>query len=201
MSSTHNLIFLGWGMDPNSIPPYLQMDNATYFYNYAEPIDFTPNPNVQYHVFAWSFGVYIAPILIAQWGITSQVSHASAINGTCCPIDDSYGIPPTIAQGTLDNLSEASRQKFNMRMFTSRAEYNEYLQYSSKRDLESLKTELAFFINRAKNEVVEGNIYNVAIVGLQDRIFPPSNQLAYWNSQSVPVIQLDMGHWPIKPEK
>lgn len=213
MPTPHNLIFLGWGMDLNSIPPALRMPNATYFYNYAEEISFSPDPNASYTVYAWSFGVYIAPILISQWGISSQIISATAINGTCLPVDDAFGIPVSIAQGTLDNLTEASRQKFNMRMFSSRTEYTENLQYSSERNIESLRKELAFFIDLAlsENKKTASNkdtalyqhipskvsFYSNAIVGTNDRIFPPQNQLAFWSSQNVQITQIEMGHWPI----
>lgn len=213
MQTPHNLIFLGWGMDLNSIPPVLRMPDSTYFYNYAEEISFSPDPNASYTVYAWSFGVYIAPILISQWGISSQIISATAINGTCLPVDDAFGIPVSIAQGTLDNLTEASRQKFNMRMFSSRTEYTENLQYSSERNIESLRKELAFFIDLAlsENKKTASNkdtalyqhipskvsFYSNAIVGTNDRIFPPQNQLAFWSSQNVQITQIEMGHWPI----
>lgn len=217
MQTPHNLIFLGWGMDLNSIPPALRMPNATYFYNYAENPDFTPTPNTEYTVYAWSFGVYIAPILIHQWGISPQVVSATAINGTCLPINDTFGIPISIAQGTLDNLSEASRQKFNMRMFSSRAEYTENLQYSSERNIESLRKELSFFINMALSEnkktasnkdfalyqpiPSKASFYSKAVVGNLDRIFPPQNQVAFWESQNVQIELFEMGHWPISISK
>lgn len=214
MQTPHNLIFLGWGMDLNSIPPILRMPDSTYFYNYAEEISFSPDPNAIYNVYAWSFGVYIAPILINQWGISSQIISATAINGTCLPVDDTFGIPVSIAQGTLDNLTEASRQKFNMRMFASRTEYSENQQYSSQRNIDDLRKELSFFIAHAlsankkiaMNKGVaryqpmgsEDNPYTIAVIGTQDRIFPPQNQLAYWQSQNVEIHQLEMGHWPSK---
>lgn len=214
MQTPHNLIFLGWGMDLNSIPPVLRMPDSTYFYNYAEEISFSPDPNALYNVYAWSFGVYIAPILINQWGISSQIVSATAINGTCLPVDDTFGIPVSIAQGTLDNLSEASRQKFNIRMFPSRSEYTENQQYSSQRDIEDLRKELSFFINLAlsENKKTASNLisplyqpvgskynpYTLAVIGTQDRIFPPQNQLAFWQSQGIEVRQLEMGHWPTK---
>ncbi|MCQ2215824.1 MAG: DUF452 family protein [Bacteroidales bacterium] len=214
MQTPHNLIFLGWGMDLNSIPPILRMTDSTYFYNYAEVIPFSPDPNAIYNVYAWSFGVYVAPILINQWGISSQIVSATAINGTCLPVDDTFGIPVSIAQGTLDNLSEASRQKFNIRMFSSRSEYTENQQYSSQRDIEDLRKELSFFITHAlsANKKItmnkglalyqpmgsEHNLYTLAVIGTQDRIFPPQNQLAFWQSQGIEVRQLEMGHWPTK---
>lgn len=213
MQTPHNLIFLGWGMDLNSIPPVLRMPDSTYFFNYAEEISFSPDPNASYTVYAWSFGVYIAPILISQWGISSQIISATAINGTCLPVDDAFGIPVSIAQGTLDNLTEASRQKFNIRMFSSRTEYTENQQYSSQRDIESLRKELSFFIYMALSEnkktasnkdfalyqpiPSKASFYSKAVVGNLDRIFPPQNQLAFWTSQNVQITQIEMGHWPI----
>lgn len=217
MQTAHNLIFLGWGMDMNSIPPALRLPNSTYFYSYAENPKFTPDSHTQYTVYAWSFGVYIAPILINKWGISSHVVSATAINGTCIPVNDSFGIPVSIAQGTLDNLSEASRQKFNIRMFTSRTEYSENQQYFSKRNIEDLRKELTFFINLAMSEnkknasdkdsslyqhtPSKNTFYTKAIVGTQDRIFPPQNQLAFWESQNVQIEQIEMGHWPISISK
>ena len=81
-------------------------------------------------VVAWSLGVFVATLALA--GLRLPIVRAVAINGTLFPMHDTLGIPPKIFLGTLENLSEEGRKRFNRRMCGSREVLRMYEQVPSR---------------------------------------------------------------------
>ena len=111
------------------------------------------------------------------------ITEAIAINGTPTTVHNETGIPRVIFQGTYDNLTAQSMQKFQRRMFGNAAAYNAFIPFLPQRDLESQKAELANVLSVDFETLETGLIkWDKAIVGTDDAIFPPQHQLRYWSS-------------------
>lgn len=95
----------------------------------------------QIQVVAWSMGVWAASQVLQ--GSNLPITQSIAINGTPFPIDDARGIPPIIFEGTLNNLSEATLQKFRRRMCGSGSDFKAFCEIAPQRTVEELKEELA----------------------------------------------------------
>ena len=90
------LFIAGWGMGPEPFqdiaagPVDLIM---VYDYQSLEHFDLCSllpkNSKCRIHLLAWSMGVWVAGRLLQDFSFSS----ATAIGGTCSPIDDKYGIP------------------------------------------------------------------------------------------------------------
>jgi len=63
-----------------------------------------------------------------------------------------------------------------------------------KQSLTFLKEELSCFY--PFDSLSSSCNYHAALVGKQDKIIPPQNQLACWKQLSVPVILQNTGHFP-----
>ena len=62
-----------------------------------------------------------------------------AVNGTLCPVDRHLGIPPTIMQKTIDNLSQDSFERFLTRCFGKRTLRSEIDIEAAKNELEAVQ--------------------------------------------------------------
>lgn len=185
------LVFLGWGMDAS---PFVNLRKngfdvlAVYDYTGLDDtavrdLEFTrlANEAERYEevvVVAWSFGVRIAADFLAGCRMHLPVTRAIAINGTTSHVHDTKGIPQAIFNGTLEHLSEASVRKFNRRMFASAASFADYMTHAPARSFNSLKSELATFARIPAAD--DCSMFNLAIAGEADAIFPVRNQLAAW---------------------
>jgi biotin synthesis protein BioG len=143
---------------------------------------------------AWSLGVWVA----AHAGL-DRVDRAVAVNGTCFPVDATRGIPPEIFKGTLEQWSDASRARFDRRMF-ARVSPERYQPLRSARLSGEQQEEL-----RVIGEAVSAGQgtrrsiwrYSKAFVGGADLIFMPENQRRAWHEIGVPVIEIaEMPHFP-----
>jgi pimeloyl-[acyl-carrier protein] methyl ester esterase len=129
---------------------------------------------------AWSTGVWAAEQVLGKLNLS--FSEAIAINGTPTTVHDETGIPRVIFQGTYDNLSPQTMQKFLRRMMGSAAAYNSFAPLISQRTLEGQKEELANVLSVDFETLETGLIkWDKAIVGTDDAIFPFENQLSYWS--------------------
>lgn len=185
------LVFLGWGMDASpfanlrkngfdvlAVYDYTGLDDTA-----VRDLEFTrlANEAERYEeivVAAWSFGVRIAADFLAGCRMHLPITRAIAINGTTSHIHDTKGIPQAIFNGTLEHLSEASVRKFNRRMFASAASFADYMTQAPARGFDSLKSELATFARISPSD--NCGMFNLAIAGEADAIFPVRNQLAAW---------------------
>lgn len=180
------LFFTGWGMDER---PFLNMAEEEYdiaiISNYSSLS--LPCPTLQtfaeqydeINIVAWSMGVWVACKTIEEHG---KLNHCIAINGTPMPISDEYGIPEAIFNGTINTLPQ-SIDKFNLRMCGSKTVYNLFKAVEPGRTAEDKKEELIAL----KESFVQCHTleWTKAVISKNDRIFPPENQLRYWNGHAL----------------
>lgn len=131
-------------------------------------------------------------------GQQPPLKQSIAINGTPFPIDDMRGIPPAIFEGTLNNLNEATLQKFRRRMCGSGSAFQAFLEIAPQRPVEELKEELAA-IGRQYSELPPSTfVWNKAIIGESDHIFPPKNQEQAWQKYCNEIQRYDGAHYDEK---
>ncbi|MCF6176922.1 MAG: DUF452 family protein [Victivallaceae bacterium] len=185
------LFFNGWGMDASAVSS-LSCDG----FDLLEINDYTtstPLPALQEYdqtiLIAWSLGVFTA----AQCAIKPDL--AIAINGTLRPINETFGIPPEIFQGTIDNWHERGRNKFNRRMCGDRETLAHFNASPPCRTIEAQQKELMAIRDTVKTHPEPTNIFDVAMISSGDRIMPPTAQTAYWEEQKTAIITLDAPHY------
>jgi len=186
----------GWGMDNNAVK-HLDAEN----YDVCTIHDYLGTVNesefmqyTQVYLIAWSMGVWAAMEMFAHSKITFE--KTIAINGTGKPMDNTYGIPQSVFEGTLNGWNDNTRKKFTMRMFGGGREYVQAQAFLSKRTSHNQKDELSRIYNYLE-EKTEGEcfIWNVAVIGELDYIFTAENQKNYWLSQTK-CISLPIPHYP-----
>ena len=190
------LFFAGWGMDTH---PFLSYDPDTsdlmVCYDYRT-MDFnlsTLSPYTSIDVIAWSMGVWTASQVLS--GLSLPYRNTIAVNGTPFPIDEFKGIPPSIYQGTLENLDKTTLQKFFHRMCKDNATFKCFLQKMPQRPVEELKEELEM-IRLNYTRVPSGNFtWQKAFIGKNDRIFPPVNQQRAWEETNTCIFENEEAHY------
>lgn len=191
------LFFNGWGMDERAVA-HLTADEKTnvVMLNAYSLMNFYFDESFRYnkiHVVAWSLGVWVANQWMSRSGI--PVTSAIAINGTVHPIDASRGIAPEVFQATIDNWNERSRERFNARMFKTKGVYDAHRDLMPHRDCEDQHQELLFF----KSHVLAGEIplasWSKALVGDDDLIFLPANQVNAWQGHAE-IVDIKAPHYP-----
>lgn len=172
------IFFNGWGMDERIVKD-LDVENydvlTVFDYQAITKIENIENYEKKYLV-AWSMGVYMSQIC------SFVFDKKIAINGTLVPIDAKYGIHPRIYDLTINNFNEQTKNKFAQNMG---------IDYELGRTNEELKNEL-IEIKNIKNDIRFN--FDKAIVSLNDKIFSAKSQIAFWNSQNVPVQTFDANH-------
>ena len=200
------LFFSGWAMDENmtSQLSHEGTDSCTCFdYTNLDTMDTEKwKSYTEVILIAWSTGVWAAEQVIGK--LQLPISEAIAINGTPTTVHDQTGIPRTVFQGTYDQLSPQSIQKFQRRMLGSATAYKALLPFLPKRSLESQKRELEMILSVNFETLETGRIkWNKAIIGTEDAIFPPQNQFNYWSENSnretgpsTEIVQKPLPHYP-----
>ena len=180
-SASENLIiyFAGWATSIDLIKSWPLPDNYDLLccWDYR---DLTFSVDVSHyqhiHLVAWSMGVWAAeqslPLLAFK--------HAIAINGTPLAIDDLNGIPHKIFEGTLNNLTPISLQKFTKRMCGTEALLCEYNKVDAI-DFMDAHQELTAIYRYFPQSRTPQIAWTKAIIGNQDHIFPTKNQKHYWD--------------------
>lgn len=196
------LFFAGWGMDETPFIRLLGNNNnydiiIIYDYNRLETdIDIKEYSSV--YVIGWSMGVWGATVALKERANSSNIKCRIAINGTPIPVDEHYGIPPTIYDGTTNNLPLALG-KFNLRMCGGRSILEEYNKIAPKRVANELAAEL---ISIKENMALATNpIWDYAIIADRDNIFPTNNLKNYWNNyktkrENFTIKEISSGHFP-----
>lgn len=179
------LFFSGWGMDER---PTAHLNSAEYdictCFNYNK-LDTPEIEKWQTYdeiiVAGWSMGVWAAEQVMPNIGIS--IRKAVAINGTPVPVDDRLGIPAAIAQGTLDGLNPASLNRFYRRMFGNVKLLQKMKEQEAMPviDLEERQEELRKIIHAAPYTET-GFCWDKAVISLEDLVFPPAGQAAYWRT-------------------
>jgi len=170
---------------------------------------------------AWSFGVFVAEQCLA--GKKERFQHRIAINGTGNPVDDSYGIPEAVFQGTLAGLNGRTLNKFYMRIFGGKSAFDLVKTNLPERSVENQIEELAYLGQMAKeitkvetihkkdleianstfclkemagDEVFKIFNWTLSLIGLHDKIFLLENMKNYWNLNNTQVTEISAPHYP-----
>lgn len=205
------VVFLGWGFPPGSfaglrkrgsdillLAGYEGLNGERIEQEIRESVGGVTGPEPLYSeivVIGWSFGVKAASMFLSVTRIT--VTMRLAVNGTEYHVDDLRGIPEQIFDGTLSGLSERTLEKFRLRCAGSRENLAKlFADGRGDSRIEELRGELEWFGSLPRvPENGERSIWDKVVVGMEDRIFPPQNQLAAWEGYDVFSIQ-GMGHVP-----
>lgn len=202
------LLFGGWGSGPELFSDckaeagydmLLCYDYRDLDFNYGL-LDGYP----EVRLIAWSMGVWVADTVLESsesgLDIARRISEAVAVGGTLSPVDDSCGIPTSVFNGTLDNLSDSSRADITLRKFRRRmcgAHLDYFLSRLPSRTSGELCDELSFL-----NEAVAGRAsdarhlrWDYAVIGEQDMIFSAENQERAWKDRAGRVIRTASPHF------
>lgn len=190
--STCILFFNGWGMDENAVLHLDQngFDVCVYNdYRHIAPIENLENAYQKVVLIAWSLGVWAASEAISMSNTTIH-SHI-AINGTPCPVNDTYGIPERIFRRTLEGWNDKNRTIFEQRIMDGAPD----TQRLSKRPTDNQKEELNALYAACRKKTLDNLSWDTAIIGLNDWIFPPQNQINWWTSKTK-VVTTNQPHFP-----
>ena len=196
------LFFTGWGTTPE-VAKHLSLPvgwDYCAFHDYRDLS--TPLPRFReyqkVYLLGWSMGVWAADRLA---GRLPKVDRAVAINGTPVPMHDVYGIPIAHFEGTLRNLDEMNREKFDRRMVGGKKLLEVYKTFHA-RSTEDLKSELQGVYDQVKGisdteALTTGLEWTKALISERDLIVPPANQRAFWDAAGVETELLaGEGHYP-----
>lgn len=179
------LIFAGWAMDAN---PFKTLEHQAYdiavAYDYRDlhlPQHISLSEYNEICILAWSFGVPSAHAFLInhdELPVTARV----AVNGTLTPVDDRFGIPCAIFQGTLNSISPASLSRFNRRMCGSATAAKEYDRHAPQREISELADELRAIAKRSTDQNKEH--WDTIYISESDLIIPTANQKAAWGKHT-----------------
>ena len=186
------LFFTGWGMDPAASRHLSQGEyDLRIFWGYADLPASLPPEAGECVLVAWSLGVWAAGQLDwSAWHLRSGL----ALNGTLEPQSEAWGIPPNIFRGTVENWGlPRARERFLARMTGSVQAAKAFP--GGERTPEDQQAELAA-ISRGcqENPALRPSPFTQAVVGTEDRIFPPEAQKNAWQKAGVPVKELPLAH-------
>ena len=185
--------FAGWGTPLDAVAHLiLPTDHDLLIcYDYQDlKLDFDFSAYQQIRVVAWSMGVWVAERVLQ--GITLQ--SATAVNGTGLPCDDCFGIPYAIFKGTLDNLTENTRSKFERRICGDKVSFERYQQFSARPFNEIHQELTVLFAMIQKNKRTDLIHWTNAWISSRDKIFMPANQHQYWASRCA-VQEIEGEHY------
>lgn len=194
------LFFAGWGMDKT---PFLhirpQGSDFMICYDYRS-LNFDL-PSVAHYegivLVAWSMGVWAASQVMQNQAL--PIVQSIAVNGTPYPVDKARGIAPAVFEGTLEGLNETTLQKFRRRMCGSTTVYKEFTAVAPQRSLAELTEELAAIGRQCRSSLPPSSFrWDRAVVGLDDRIFLPPNQIRAWQDTPTEVKCVDGSHYIIQ---
>lgn len=194
------LFFAGWAADETPFKAYVPHESDYHIcYDYRD-LSWDNSLTQGYqevNIVGWSMGVWAAAHVPALQQL--PLGKCIALNGSPYPIDDALGIPHAVYQGTLDNLSGPSVHKFLRRMCGDSQTFRAFLQVTPRRPLEEIGEELASVSLQVAVQQQQGQeplpLWQEAVVGNNDRIIPPANQLNAWKKLQVPVSVTDDAHY------
>lgn len=190
------ILFAGWGMDERVFADYRpQQSDLLLCFDYRS-LEFDANllaPYSEVYVVAWSMGVWAAHQLFADAQL--KRNGMIAFNGTPYPVDDERGIASTVYQGTYSGLTDVSLWKFFRRMCGSAELTNLFRQRAPLRSVEELKEELLAIREQHESCLAHRCCqWDKAIIGADDRIFLPDNQLKAWQG-CAEIVHCDVPHY------
>lgn len=145
-------------------------------------------------VIGWSFGVKPASAFIADTPL--NITLRIAVNGTEQHIHPTCGIRPEIFSGTLNGLHAATLRKFRLRTAGTRYNFEKNFSNAASDDatVERLRRELQYFASLPA-ERSNVSLWDKAVIGECDRIFPPEAQRNAWQGIDITEVA-DMPHLP-----
>ncbi|MGB3212670.1 MAG: pimeloyl-ACP methyl esterase BioG family protein [Desulforhopalus sp.] len=187
----------GWGMDRHPFHSLMSSEYDVFMlYDYRQLSNcpdieaIADNYNTVVLV-GWSMGVWIGQKLFSD---KHHLFHRTiAINGTLCPIDDSFGIPEKVFNATLAGFCESARLKFYKRMCREKKNLQVFLDKQPQRSVEEQREELATLKIMVDCTPAVQSIYNEIIVSEHDWVMPSANQMNYWHGH--PVIPVSGFHF------
>lgn len=189
------LFVLGWAAD-HRIVEHIRPEGCDVLavYDYSEGIGgngclqsiFAKYSRI--HLFAWSFGVWVAERLFE--GVSFHT--AVALNGTPFPVDERYGIEPRRMAVTIRGIKAGGMEPFNRRAYGEHFDKLESL--LAPRPLEKNIAELEYLATASVVEYTPSIQWGKAVVGSGDLIFPPENMVRFWGSRSE---ILPLPHYPL----
>jgi hypothetical protein len=192
------VFFGGWGTDENMFVP-LCTDEFDFimFYNYSADEALVLPETKTYEkitLIGWSLGVWAAEYLVEKTGIVPDISIA--VNGTSLPVDDNYGIPVNVFEGTVNNITEENIEKFYLRVFGDKKTYLLNTDRVPRRTIKSLHDELRWMYNRMMEQKESGFRWTYAVASESDRVFPAKNLKNFWEKASdTKLITLPLPHY------
>ena len=195
------LIFCGWSVSPEILRD-IEPDEGEDLWLVSDyrdllfPEDISRYEEVR--LIAWSFGVYVASRICPDWPV--MFGSCIAITATPRPVDGREGIPRSVFQGTLQQLSPENIRRFNRRMCGSREALRHY-ESVPLRPFEEVSAELRHLSDEV-NAHPEGSFaWDKAWVSTSDRIFPPDNQKRAWEKRGVPYQEINAPHYGFNQTK
>ena len=182
------LYFNGWGM-VNKVIEHLEKKEEYEIKVLNYPYKVELREILKYeeiYIVGWSFGVYYATMFVKE-NPNIKYKKKIAINGVPETIGNN-GIPQKIFDATLKNLSTKTLEEFYVNMGLEKNE-------SNVKNIEQLREELQFF---EENYYPLENIYDVAIIGDEDRIIPSMRQKKYYKKNLVQIKEIQSPHYPFK---
>lgn len=188
------IFFAGWSFDykPFEIIPAKDYD-VLMFYDYSKLSIPCEIPKYEETVLiGWSMGVYTAYLLKDK---LPDFTLKIAVNGTPYPIDNEFGIPERTFDLTLKYAESGLQGKFYENVFSDKKLLEKYLENPVQRTIQNRVKELEILNELIKSEKItyDGEFYNKAIVGDNDKIIPVKNQTNMWKD-SAQIIK--SGHFP-----
>lgn len=184
------LFFAGWAMDAT---PFVGLHRPDYdvavVWDYR---DMTLDTELfgsydEICVVAWSLGVYAAALSTAA--IEHKVTRRIAVNGTLHPVDDLYGIPRAVFEGTRRGLDQRALYKFYRRVAGSREAFETFGSNMPSRDISGLCDELDVFLAAGPLPPDAVVRFDIVLVGTSDAIFPQANQIRAWDGYEVETLE------------
>lgn len=189
------LIYAGWAMDDK---PFAGLERPGYdiavIWDYR---DFTldwgfVNSYREVCVVAWSLGVYAASLTFTAY--EHLLTRRIAVNGTEFPVDSMLGIPPSVFNGTRQNIDERNLRKFYRRVCGSASLFSKFAESIPDRAIEELSDELDVFLDNFMLASGRKMRWDFALISSDDAIFPPVNQWRAW--KGIPLRMTDGPHLP-----
>ena len=185
--------FAGWGSDERLFDrPVADGYDYLLCFDYRSPdFDYALLDGYrEIRLLAWSMGVWAAGQTLAGHDCPWQMRLA--VGGTPFPIDDCRGIPEAVFRGTLAHFSDAVLVRFRRRICGTAEQVKEFISHRPYRPVEELREELQALAACACRPSASF-VWDKAIIGTCDKIFPPANQREAW--RDVEVIERDVEHY------
>ncbi len=135
------------------------------------------------YLIGWSMGVWIGQHIFKA--NRRSFTKCIAINGTLCPIHDTFGIPLDVFFATLAEFNEKSRLKFYRRMCREKSNIHHFLSVQPKRSVAEQHQELQYLSENVSCCQADEAIYTDVIVSDSDWVIPSPHQEKFWQDYSL----------------